>query len=81
MVNVKICPQYVAALKKNVVPEMSMISPDGLGIFHQDLAPCHEAKTVKNVFQVKGIDALDWLGNSPYLNLIENKTKAPRKGR
>jgi len=34
--------------------------------------PKHTAKIVKAWFQENGIDVLDWLPNSPDLNIIEN---------
>ena len=39
----------------------------------QDLAPCHTSKQVKKVFNEAAINVLDWPGNSPDLNPIENR--------
>ena len=41
-------------------------------IFQQDLAPCHISKKMQTFFAQTGINLLDWPGNSPALNPIEN---------
>ena len=51
---------------------MQTTFPDGGGIFQQDLAPCRAAKKVKKVFQENQMKVLEWPGNSPDLNPIEN---------
>jgi len=41
-------------------------------IFQHDSAPAHAAKKVKYWFAANGVQVLDWPGNSPDLNPIEN---------
>ena len=44
----------------------------GCAIFQQDGAPAHKAKNVSEWLREHGITMLDWPGNSPDLNPIEN---------
>ena len=44
----------------------------GCTIFQQDGAPAHKAKKVSVWLREHGITLLDWPGNSPDLNPIEN---------
>ena len=64
--------KYIPIIKDKVVPEMNETFPDGDGTFQQDLAPCHRAKKVQRVFRNNGVVVLDWPGNSPDLNPMEN---------
>ena len=38
----------------------------------QNGAPCHTAKSIKNLLASQKLPLLDWPGNSPDLDLIEN---------
>jgi hypothetical protein len=40
--------------------------------FLQDCAPCHASKIIKDFLSTQPFQVIDWPGNSPYLNLIEN---------
>ena len=65
--------KYLAVLTKKVIPEIRKL-PEGLGIFQQDLAPCHTSRKVKNFINLNNILVLDWPGNFLDLNQIENVT-------
>ena len=41
-------------------------------IFTRDVTPCHRSKVVKKFLEQKRIEMLEWPGNSPDLNPIEN---------
>ena len=65
--------KYLDVLTKKVIPEMARKFPEGSEIFQQDLVPSHTSRKVKNFINFKNISVLDWPGNSPDLNLIENR--------
>lgn len=44
-------------------------------IFQQDLAPAHRASATRNFFRSHNVNVLDWPGNSPDANPIENLWK------
>ncbi|KAG1653637.1 Transposable element Tc1 transposase [Nymphon striatum] len=46
--------------------------PDGDGIFQQEIAPCHTSRKMRTFFEESGLEVLDWPGNSPDINPIEN---------
>ena len=64
--------KYKEMLKKHLLPTMKALFPDGSGIFQQDLAPCHTSKIMQLFFKNNKLTLLDWPGNSPDLNPIEN---------
>ena len=62
---------YIDVLRENLLPaidKFEISSP----IFMDDSAPCHRAKKVNEWKTENGIIQLDWPGNSPDLNPIEN---------
>jgi len=61
---------YLPIIERRVSRELATLHPDA--IFQQDSAPCHKAKIVTNCFKKLKIRVLDWPGNSPDLNPIEN---------
>ena len=61
---------YLPIIERRVSKELADLHPDA--IFQQDSAPCHKAKIITNYFKKMKIKVLDWAGNSPDLNPIEN---------
>ena len=64
--------KYLYMLEQKVIPEMRKRFTDGSGVFQHDLAPCHTSKKVKSFMDENQIYVLQWPGNSPDLNPIEN---------
>lgn len=64
--------KYKATLDTHLLPTMTRDFPDGDGIFQQDLALCHTSHKMRTFFEDSGIEVLDWPGNSPDINPIEN---------
>ena len=60
---------YLAILKQKLMPAMAHAK---ITRFLQDGAPCHQAKAVKECLALKNMAIMDWPGNSPDLNPIEN---------
>ena len=61
--------EYLNILQTKLVDAMKIHRCE---IFQQDSAPAHVCKNVKNWFSSNGIEVLEWPGNSPDLNPIEN---------
>ena len=61
--------KYLQVLKNQAAPAMEKA---GTTKFLQDGAPCHKAKRVKAWLKNQGWKLIDWPGNSPDLNPIEN---------
>lgn len=60
--------KYIEILRSRIVPFMETFD----GTFQHDLAPCHNSKLVQTFMRENKITVLDWPGNSPDLNPIEN---------
>jgi len=63
---------YIEVLRIKLVPLLDKHFPRGDATFQQDLAPCHTSRKVKQFVLDNDIRTLDWPGNSPDLNPIEN---------
>ena len=61
--------RYIGVLENHL---LDMMTIHGCTIFMQDGAPCHTAKKVMKWLADKKIDVMEWPGNSPDLNPIEN---------
>ena len=61
--------RYITVLNKYL---LGFMERHGCTHFLLDGAPCHRSRLVTNWLQDKGIRTIDWPGNSPDLNPIEN---------
>ena len=64
--------KYMEILRQKLVPALAERYPAGDGIFQQDLAPCHTSKKCQQFFRTNKMKVLEWPGNSPDINPIEN---------
>ena len=60
---------YQCVFTKHLRQSMTMT---GTSIFQQDGAPCHKSKQMMDWFAEQDVTLLDWPGQSPDLNPIEN---------
>jgi transposase len=60
---------YEKVLEDHLIPFMQI---HGTTRFLQDGAPCHASKRIKKFLADKAFEVIDWPGNSPDLNPIEN---------
>ena len=64
--------KYIDVLKHRLIPQIQDWYGKEECIFMQDGASCHTAKIVKQYLTNNGVKLLDWPGNSPDMNPIEN---------
>lgn len=64
--------QYLKVLEHRVLPQARDWWPGEPWILQHDLAPCHTARVCKAFLDSRNVNVLDWPGNSPDLNVIEN---------
>ena len=65
--------QYRKVLKERLLPQLDEWFPRRQdAIFMHDGAPCHKAKSITAFLNSQNIKILDWPGNSPDMNPIEN---------
>ena len=62
---------YLPIIEKRVFRKLPNLHPQA--IFQQDFASCHKAKIITNYFKKMKMEVLEWPGNFPDLNLIENQ--------
>ena len=74
--------KYKATLQSHLLPVLERDFADGDCIFQQNLALCHPfiSKKMRTFFEEKDVTILDWLGNSPDLNPIENLWAIIKRG-
>ncbi len=61
--------RYKKVLEDHLLPSMLMHRSE---FFLQDGAPCHASKKIKTFLETNNIKTIDWPGNSPDVNPIEN---------
>ena len=63
-------------LQKHLKASMRMT---GCSVFMQDGAPCHTARSIMAWLAASKVPVLEWVGNSPDCNPIENMWKGLKK--
>ena len=63
---------YLSTLQDYLLPQITQWYGENPGIFQQDNAPCHKARSVKNFLAQQSFSLLDWPPYSPDLSPIEN---------
>ncbi|GFV66333.1 transposable element Tcb2 transposase [Trichonephila clavipes] len=72
--------QYKDVLQNRLIPQLEEWFPNGESyIFMQDESPCHTARSIKAFLAEQNIPLLDWPGNSPGMNTIENVWKLMKR--
>jgi len=71
--------QYLSVLETRFLPQVKEWFPNSEFILMHDSAPCHEAKSVSEWLKKSKIHVLDWPGNSPDMNPVENVWEALKK--
>ena len=64
--------QYLDVLRRKAIPEMDDKFSGKTCFFQHDSAPCHKSKIVTKYLRESNVNVLEWPGNSPDLNPIEN---------
>lgn len=63
--------KYIETLEENLLPSIENMELNN-PLFVDDSAPCHRSRIVNLWKSTNGINQMDWPGNSPDLNPIEN---------
>ena len=63
---------YINVLAQKMLPSANQMFLGRNFVFQDDSAPCHRSKKTKNWLAENKVVVLDWPGNSPDLNPIEN---------
>lgn len=63
---------YIEILQNKLLPTAGDLFGDQSCIFQDDNVPCHRAKVVQKWFEDNTVNRMNWPGQSPDLNSIEN---------
>ena len=64
--------KFINVVEQKVIPDMNREFPEDKEILQHDLDPCLTFKKEKTTFQRYKLNVLDWSGNLPDLNPMEN---------